>query len=108
MVFNNDFICEACPTDILNSFQHGIYNIDFPTLLIKVLRGHSYNQVVSQRLRTLQQIVMPLMKQIKGAVSYDLFHRYPRFPAFLCIYFNPAVFSRSKTDKFQIPFLRRD
>ena len=49
-------------------------SVQFATFQVEVVRGYSYNQIVSEFLGPFEKIYVPLMKQVEGSVCYDFFH----------------------------------
>ena len=50
----DDFIRKSGLSHIVNALQDGVNHIDLTSYLIKMLRGHAYNQVIPQRPGALQ------------------------------------------------------
>ena len=74
MILNNNFICKARSTDIINPVDQGVDNIQLSSGFIILLGGDPHDQVIPQRFCSLQQIIMSFMKQIERSVCYYFPH----------------------------------
>ena len=62
IIFNDDFVCQTCCPDCIYALQHIILHIQLSPLAVKVVVGHTYYQVVTQRFRPSQKVDMSLMQ----------------------------------------------
>ena len=85
MVLDDDLVRETGPADIVNPGHNVIHEIQLAACLVEMLRRHPDDQIIAQRLRPLQQAVMPLMKQVKCSVRDYLRHSFPLHSA------NPVI-----------------
>ena len=76
---NNNLVCQPCPAHILDSLQQAVLYIQFSPLNIITLTGHTNDQIIAQLFCPFDNIVMTLMKKIKGPVSNDFFHDFTLF-----------------------------
>ena len=74
VLFYDDLICKTCFPHVFNSFQQTVFDIQLTPLNVIAFTGDSYDQIISQFSGSLQDIIMPLMKQIESAISNDFFH----------------------------------
>ena len=72
--FNNNLISQSGPAYIFDSLDQAVPHIQLPSLNIKALAGNTYDQVIPQSLRSFDNIVMALVKQIKGTICDYFFH----------------------------------
>ena len=74
---NNHLIRKTRFLYIFYSCYERVHHIQLASRLIIFLRRHPDDQIVSQSLRPLKQLVMALMKQIKRAICNNLYHANP-------------------------------
>ena len=84
---NNDLICQSCPSDIFNSFDQTVSDVQLPTFNIVALTGNADNEIISKGFCPFNNIIMTLMKQIKSAIRDYFFHVFPLYlPCICCVF----------------------
>ena len=74
IVLDDDFVGQAGRLHGLHALQHVVHHVELSPLAVEIVVGHAHDEIVAQRLCAPQQVDMPLVEHVIGAVCDYFFH----------------------------------